>query len=60
MLYWALIFFILALIAGLFGFVGISSAPAAASAQILFWIFFAVSVVSLGAHLVAGRDGRSG
>jgi uncharacterized membrane protein YtjA (UPF0391 family) len=38
MLYWALVFFIIAVVAGTFGFGGISAA-AAGIAQILFYIF---------------------
>ncbi len=54
MLYWALIFFVLALIAGLFGFGGIAAASASI-AQILFFIFLGVFVISLIAHLITGR-----
>lgn len=54
MLYWALIFFVLALIAGLFGFTGIAAASSSI-AQILFFIFLAVFVISLIAHLITGR-----
>lgn len=55
MLYWATIFFILALIAGLFGFTGIGAASAGI-AQTLFFIFLAVFVISLIAHLVTGKS----
>lgn len=54
MLSWALAFFILAIVAGLFGFGGIASASAGI-AQILFFIFVVVFAVSLIAHFVAGR-----
>jgi uncharacterized membrane protein YtjA (UPF0391 family) len=54
MLYWALIFFVLALVAGLFGFGGIAAATASI-AQILFFIFLVIFVVSLVAHLLTGR-----
>ena len=46
MLRWALIFFIIALIAALFGFGGIASG-AAAIAEILFWVFVVLFVISL-------------
>ena len=54
MLRFALIFFIVAIIAAVFGFGGIASA-AAGIAQVLFWIFLAVFVVSLILGLAAGR-----
>ena len=46
MLGWAIGFFIVAIVAALFGFGGISEA-AAGIAQILFWIFVVLFVVSL-------------
>jgi len=46
MLYWALVFFVVALIAALFGFGGIAGA-AAGIARVLFFIFLIVFVVSL-------------
>jgi uncharacterized membrane protein YtjA (UPF0391 family) len=46
MLYWAAVFFIIALVAALFGFGGISVA-AAEVAKILFFIFLALFVLSL-------------
>ena len=46
MLYWALVFFVVALIAGLFGFTGIYVA-AAGIAQILFFVFIVLLLVSL-------------
>src|SRR3546814_15097673 len=46
MLYWALVFFVVAIIAGVFGFGGIASASAGI-AQILFFIFLVLLVVSL-------------
>ncbi len=54
MLHWALIFLVIALIAGLFGFGGIASAFAGI-AQVLFFIFLALLVVSLLVHLFRGR-----
>src|SRR3546814_16017475 len=54
MLYWALVFFVLALIAGVFGFGGIASASAAI-AQILFFIFLFLLVVSLFLYLIWAR-----
>ncbi|WP_298860243.1 DUF1328 domain-containing protein [uncultured Sulfitobacter sp.] len=46
MLYYALLFFIVALVAALFGFGGIASASAGI-AQILFFIFLALFVATL-------------
>lgn len=46
MLSWALTFFVLALVAALFGFGGIA-AGAASIAQILFFIFLVLFIVSL-------------
>lgn len=46
MLWWALVFFIVAIIAGAFGFGGIAGASAGI-AQILFFVFLAVFLVSL-------------
>jgi uncharacterized membrane protein YtjA (UPF0391 family) len=46
MLYWAAVFFIIALIAGLFGFGGIA-AGAVEIAKILFFIFIVVFLVTL-------------
>lgn len=53
MLRWALIFFVLSLVAALFGFGGIA-AGAAGIAKILFFVFLAVFVVTLIMHLVRG------
>jgi uncharacterized membrane protein YtjA (UPF0391 family) len=46
MLYWALAFFVVALIAAPFGFFGIA-AGAASIARILFFVFIVLFVVSL-------------
>lgn len=54
MLSWAVIFFIIAIVAAVFGFGGIASA-AAGIAQVLFWVFVALFVISLVAGLAAGR-----
>jgi uncharacterized membrane protein YtjA (UPF0391 family) len=51
MLYWAVVFFVIALIAGLFGFGGIASASASI-AQILFVIFLILLVASLVMYAV--------
>ena len=55
MLYWAAVFFIIALVAAMFGFGGIASA-AGGIAKILFYIFVILFVVSL--VLGMGRRGR--
>lgn len=49
MLRWALIFFVLALVAALFGFGGIAAA-ASGIAKILFFVFLAVFLISLIMH----------
>jgi uncharacterized membrane protein YtjA (UPF0391 family) len=54
MLRWAAIFFVIALIAALFGFGGIAVA-AAGIAKVLFFIFLAVFLVTLILGLAAGR-----
>lgn len=54
MLRWALIFFVLALIAALFGFGGIA-AGAAEIAKILFYAFVVIFAVSLIAGLAKGK-----
>ncbi len=46
MLYWAAVFFIIALVAALFGFTGVEVA-AAGVARILFLVFLVLFVVSL-------------
>lgn len=55
MLSWALIFFVFSLIAALFGFSGIA-ATSAGIAQVLFFIFLALFVVSLLTSLVNRSD----
>ena len=54
MLGWALMFFVIALIAALFGFGGIATA-AAGIAQFLFYIFLIVFVLTLILGLVQRR-----
>lgn len=54
MLYYALVFFIIAIIAALFGFGGIAAA-ATGIAQLLFYIFIILFLVSLIIGLLAGR-----
>ena len=54
MLGWALGFFVLALIAALFGFGGIASASAGI-AQILFVLFIILFAVTMIARLVSSR-----
>jgi uncharacterized membrane protein YtjA (UPF0391 family) len=50
MLYWALMFLLVAILAAVLGFTGISIA-AAGVARILFFLFVILFVVSLVAHL---------
>ena len=51
MLRWALIFFVVALVAALFGFGGIAVA-AAGVAKILFYLFLILFLVTLMGHLL--------
>jgi uncharacterized membrane protein YtjA (UPF0391 family) len=51
MLYWALLFLVVALVAALFGFGGIS-AVATDIARVLFFIFIVLFLVSAIAHLL--------
>jgi uncharacterized membrane protein YtjA (UPF0391 family) len=51
MLYWALVFFIVALVAGVLGFGGIAAA-ATDIARILFYIFLVIFLVTLILGLV--------
>jgi uncharacterized membrane protein YtjA (UPF0391 family) len=46
MLYWSMIFLIIALVAAVFGFTGIYSA-AAGIAQVLFFVFLVLFIISL-------------
>ena len=54
MLKWALIFFVISLIAGVFGFTGISAA-ASGIARILFFIAVAIFLIFLVLALMAGQ-----
>jgi uncharacterized membrane protein YtjA (UPF0391 family) len=54
MLYYALVFFVVAIIAGLLGFGAIAFA-AAGVAKILFYIFLVLFLVSLITHLGRGQ-----
>ncbi len=56
-LYWALVFFIIAIVAAVFGFGGIA-AGAMGVAKVLFFIFLVLFVVSLLAGLLRGGRGR--
>jgi uncharacterized membrane protein YtjA (UPF0391 family) len=53
MLYWALVFFVVALIAGVLGFTGMAIA-AAGIAKVLFVVFLLLFLISLVTHLAAG------
>ena len=54
MLKWALIFFIVSIIAGLLGFTGVA-AGAASIAKILFFLFLAVAIGIVILAVVAGK-----
>jgi uncharacterized membrane protein YtjA (UPF0391 family) len=58
MLYWAIVFFIIALVAALFGFGGISAA-AAGIAKILFIVFLALFLISLVLGMLRRPRGRA-
>jgi uncharacterized membrane protein YtjA (UPF0391 family) len=53
MLYWALVFFIIAIVAAFFGFGGVAT-TAASIAQILFFVFLVIFLIAL----VMGVAGR--
>lgn len=57
MLSWSIIFFIIALVAALFGFGGIASA-ATGIAKILFFIFIVLFIISFVIQLSRGRKPR--
>lgn len=54
MLYWAAVFFVAAIIAALFGF-GFLAETAATIAQVLFFVFLVVFVVTLISHSMGRR-----
>ena len=58
MLTWAIIFFVIALIAAVFGFGGIATASAGI-AQILFFVFLVLFAVALIARAIRGRPPRA-
>jgi uncharacterized membrane protein YtjA (UPF0391 family) len=55
MLYWAVVFLVIAIIAGLFGFGGIAEASVGI-AQILFFIFLVLLIATLVMHVARGRQ----
>jgi len=55
MLYWALVFFLVAIVAAVFGFGGIA-AGAASIAKLLFWLFVVLFLVSLIGGLTTRRS----
>jgi uncharacterized membrane protein YtjA (UPF0391 family) len=57
MLRWAVIFFIVAIIAAVFGFTGIA-AGAVSIARILFWIFVVLFLLSLIGGYSMGKRGE--
>ena len=57
MLHWALVFFVVAIIAAIFGFGGIAAA-ATDIARLLFFVFLALLVISLILGLVRRRPIR--
>lgn len=57
MLYWALVFFIIAIVAAIFGFGGIATG-AVSIAKFLFFLFVVLFVIALITGLVRGRAPR--
>lgn len=57
MLYWAAVFFVIALVAAVFGFGGIAGG-AISIAKILFFVFLVLFLVSLIAGVFTGRTPR--
>jgi uncharacterized membrane protein YtjA (UPF0391 family) len=57
MVYWALMFFLVAVIAAVFGFTGVALA-AAGIAKLLFFIFLVLFVITFATHLT--RRGSTG
>ena len=57
MLYWAAVFFVIALIAAVFGFGGVATG-AMGIAKILFFVFLILFVISLLFSLLKGRSPR--
>ena len=57
MLYWALMFLLVAIVAAVFGFTGIALA-AAGIAKLLFFLFLVLFLVAFATHLT--RRGQSG
>ena len=55
MLHWALVFFILAIVAAVFGF-GVIAGAAAGLAEILFYGFLALAIVTLVANFANRRS----
>ena len=58
MLYWSVVFFIIALLSGVAGFGGMAEASAGI-AQILFYIFFVGFAISLVLHVVRSFDHKT-
>jgi uncharacterized membrane protein YtjA (UPF0391 family) len=54
MLYWAVVFFVVSIVAALFGFGGIASS-AVGIAKVLFFIFIILFAVSLILGLIKGK-----
>jgi uncharacterized membrane protein YtjA (UPF0391 family) len=54
MLYWAVVFFVIAIVAAVFGFGGIAEG-AVAIAKVLFFVFLVLFVLSVLVGLIRGR-----
>ena len=57
MFFWALVFFVIAIIAALFGFTGIAAGATTVVAKILFFNFLVLSALTLIVGLFARRRG---
>ena len=58
MLYWALMFLVVAILAAVLGFSGIAIA-AAGIAKLLFFIFLVLFVITLGTHITRSGSTRA-
>ncbi len=54
LLHWAVIFLVIALLAGLFGFTGLAG-TAMGGARLLFWVAIILLIISLVANALRGR-----
>ena len=58
MLYWAAVFFIIAVVSGIFGFGGVAAASVGIS-KVLFFIFLISFIISLALHFARAVDNKT-